>query len=37
MGMQVRTATGSKYTSKQLHDDTVTHRAVEAVIWGMPA
>jgi len=37
MGIQVQTSTASKYTSKQLHDDAVTHRAVEAVIWGMPA
>jgi len=37
MGIQVQTSTASKYTSKQLRDDAVTHRAVEAVIWGMPA
>ena len=37
MGTQVQAVAPSKYTSKQLHDDAVTYRAVEAVIWGMPA
>jgi hypothetical protein len=31
------TATRSKFTSEQLAERTIHRRAVEAVIWGMPA
>lgn len=37
MGTQVLAPATSNYTSKQLHDDAVIYRAVEAAIWGMPA